>query len=252
MTFLNALLGFGAAAFVVPLIIHLLHRSKFQILDWGAMHLLESSIKVNSRKIQWQHLLLLLLRCLLPVLLAFAMARPLIQSWKSSGTDSAVALSVILDDSMSMFARDGGANQTRFASACATLSELLSQLPSGSSASIILGGDAPERIADQVPETLVKRLQETRDRTIPAGPMDLDSATRSALEWLGAASQTRRHLIVMSDFQKSDWSGDANQRHAEVKALIEQQTVRPSLNWFQVGNSTSAATARVNRAKHNA
>ncbi|MFM7926845.1 MAG: BatA domain-containing protein [Pirellula sp.] len=77
MTFLNALLAFGATAFSVPLIIHLLNRSKYLTIDWGAMQFLDSSVKVNSRRIQWKQLLLLLIRCLIPVLLALAMARPL-------------------------------------------------------------------------------------------------------------------------------------------------------------------------------
>ncbi len=87
MTLLNALLAFGATAFAVPLIIHLLNRSKYLTIDWGAMEFLDSSVKVNSRRIQWKQLLLLLVRCLIPILLALAMAPPLIQSWKdASGT----------------------------------------------------------------------------------------------------------------------------------------------------------------------
>ncbi len=40
MNFLNlALLG-GAAALAIPIIIHLFHKSRFQVVKWGAMHLL--------------------------------------------------------------------------------------------------------------------------------------------------------------------------------------------------------------------
>ena len=55
MTLLNGLLAFGAAAFTIPLIIHLLHRSRYQTVDWGAMHLLQSSRNLNSRRLQWFH-----------------------------------------------------------------------------------------------------------------------------------------------------------------------------------------------------
>ncbi|MFY8201350.1 MAG: BatA domain-containing protein, partial [Pirellula staleyi] len=77
MTFLNGLLAFGAAAFTIPLLIHLLHRNRYVTLDWGAMHLLQFSRSVNAKRVQWQQLLLLFLRCLLPILLALAMSRPL-------------------------------------------------------------------------------------------------------------------------------------------------------------------------------
>ena len=63
MTFLNGLLAFGALAFTVPLAIHLLFRSRFRTLDWGAMHLLDSVVRINRRRIQLLHLLLLYRRC---------------------------------------------------------------------------------------------------------------------------------------------------------------------------------------------
>ena len=102
MTFLNALLAFGATAFAVPLIIHLLNRSKYLTIDWGAMEFLDSSVKVNSRRIQWKQLLLLLVRCLIPILLALAMARPLVQTWKDASGTTPMSLAVLLDDSLSM------------------------------------------------------------------------------------------------------------------------------------------------------
>ncbi len=77
-TFLNASLLFGAAAFTVPLIIHLLHRTRFTTIEWGAMFFLDDIRRVQTRRLEWQSLLLLLIRCLIPVLLALCMARPLI------------------------------------------------------------------------------------------------------------------------------------------------------------------------------
>ena len=76
MTFLNfALLG-GIAALAIPIIIHLFHKSRFQIVKWGAMHLLEAVIRTNRRRIRIEQLILLAIRAAIPVLLALAMARP--------------------------------------------------------------------------------------------------------------------------------------------------------------------------------
>ena len=47
MTLLNQILAFGAAAFLIPLVIHILNRRRFRSVEWGAMHLLESVLKVN-------------------------------------------------------------------------------------------------------------------------------------------------------------------------------------------------------------
>ena len=71
MNFINGILGFGALAFTVPLIIHLLFRSRFKTVQWGAMHLLDNVLRVNRRRMQLTQLLLLLLRCAIPMLLAF-------------------------------------------------------------------------------------------------------------------------------------------------------------------------------------
>lgn len=129
MTLLNGLLAFGAAAFTIPLIIHLLHRSRYQTVDWGAMHLLQSSRNLNSRRLQWQQILLLLLRCSLPVLLAIAMARPLLQSLLSDDGKSALSIAILLDDSMSMFAanlkENGVSNPTHFSVACRSATDIL-------------------------------------------------------------------------------------------------------------------------------
>ena len=50
MRFLNPALLLGAAALAIPIIIHLFHKSRFQIVKWGAMHLLEAVIRTNQRQ----------------------------------------------------------------------------------------------------------------------------------------------------------------------------------------------------------
>ena len=106
MTLLNGILALGALAFTVPLEIHLLFRSRFKTIDWGAMHLLESVVRINRRRIQLLHLLLLLLRCLLPVLLAFCLARPVLTGFHSLPGDAPQTVILALDDSRSMSARN--------------------------------------------------------------------------------------------------------------------------------------------------
>ena len=78
MTFLNPALAFGALAFAIPLIIHILNRSRFKTVEWGAMHLLESVIKVNHKRFRIDQLILLLVRCAIPVLLALCLAKPVL------------------------------------------------------------------------------------------------------------------------------------------------------------------------------
>ena len=60
LNLLNSPLAWGAVAFCVPLILHILNRSRFRRVEWGAMHLLDSVVKVNHRRFQLEQLLLLL------------------------------------------------------------------------------------------------------------------------------------------------------------------------------------------------
>jgi len=106
VTLLNGILAFGALAFTVPLVIHLLFRNRFRVLDWGAMHLLEAVVRINRRRLQLMHLLLLLLRCLIPILLAYCLARPVLTGFRVLPGDAPRTVVIVLDDSQSMAARD--------------------------------------------------------------------------------------------------------------------------------------------------
>ena len=81
MTFLNGILAFGAIAALVPLLIHLLNRSRFKVVAWGAIHLLESVLRKNRRQIQLEQIILLIIRCIIPILLALALARMVVTEW---------------------------------------------------------------------------------------------------------------------------------------------------------------------------
>ena len=81
MTFLNVSLALGVAALAVPLIIHIFNRSRFKIVNWGAMHLLESVIRVNRKQVQLEQLILLIIRCAIPILLALCLARMVVTDW---------------------------------------------------------------------------------------------------------------------------------------------------------------------------
>lgn len=80
MTFLKISMLLGLAAVAIPIIIHLLNRSKPKLIDWGAMQFLLASITARSRRIKIEDAILLCLRCLGLAALALAMARPFLPS----------------------------------------------------------------------------------------------------------------------------------------------------------------------------
>lgn len=246
MTFLNALLAFGATAFSVPLIIHLLNRSKYLTIDWGAMQFLDASVKVNSRRIQWKQLLLLLIRCLIPVLLALAMARPLIQTWKDTAGSTPMSLAILLDDSLSMQSvndKQGriGEKRNRIQQAVAQIQKILEELPAGSDASVILGGKPVEMWAQHQPSELSKRLLALNDRTESAGRLDLSEAARSAASWLEKSSNPRRHLLLVSDFQASEWKSTQQDLSRDLAKQLASRNV--PIAWSFLNAATPAEAA---------
>ena len=244
MTLLNGLLAFGAAAFTIPLLIHLLHRSRYQTIDWGAMHFLQSSRNVNSRRVQWQQLLLLLLRCALPVLLALAMARPLLQSFLSASGPSVMSIAIVIDDSMSMFANDNSNREnakatplavgTRFSAACKSAADILNSLPSGSNATVLFGGSKPETLTGQVPDAIAASLIGHSKRTVPAGGFALEESIRISLEWLAKSQYAHRKIVVISDFQRHEWSDQNSAQVANIAKLIALESIPPELAFINV------------------
>src|SRR4051812_25487233 len=60
----------------VPIIIHLLNRRRFQLVEWAPMKYLKLTIKTNRRRMRLEQLLLLIVRTLIVALLFIALARP--------------------------------------------------------------------------------------------------------------------------------------------------------------------------------
>lgn len=76
MGFLNPGLLWFALGGAVPVIIHLLHRQKFRRVRWAAMEFLLNALRKTQRRMRVENLILLLVRILVMILLAMAVARP--------------------------------------------------------------------------------------------------------------------------------------------------------------------------------
>src|SRR5437870_4040544 len=104
-----ALFWAGAAAASGPVIIHLLNRRRFRILDWAAMDFLLQSQRKNRRRVKIEELILLALRVLAILLMGAALARPLLSRAGlldvigKTGTD----IVAVLDDSFSTAQKHG-------------------------------------------------------------------------------------------------------------------------------------------------
>lgn len=103
-----AMAGF-AALLAVPLVIHLLNRRRYRTVPWAAMEFLLAAYQKRRKKLQVENLLLLLLRCAIPVVLALVFARPAFgpQSLLAGLGEPQREVVVVLDESYSMGRRLG-------------------------------------------------------------------------------------------------------------------------------------------------
>ena len=147
--FVHSWLALGALGASVPIIIHFLFRRRFKIVRWAAMEFLLASLRKNFRRLRMQNLLLLLLRVLMMLLIAFALARPRLAEsglLNMIGAESRQVI-LVLDDSMSMSCRDG--SDTAFARAQKMALDILSPaggLRAGDSVSLIMMSDVARAV----------------------------------------------------------------------------------------------------------
>lgn len=233
MTFLNVIMLGGMAALTVPLVIHLFHRSKPTHVYWGAMHLLEQALLENKRRLNLENLLLLLIRCLIPLLLALAMARPVFTQFAQLLGSAKSSLAVVLDDSYSMSATRAG--RSAYDDAVEAVGELADSAGRGSDVNVVLSGGTPRRLMDTPSFDSIRINRELGD-TIPLhGVGDWGASLEAGIAMLENMSHPVRDLIWVSDFQKLNFGTQSSGAVGRLGQLIRESEVRPRVILYPVG-----------------
>ena len=235
MEFLNRILLGGVAAAAIPLIIHLLNRSRYRVVRWGAMEFLRSMVQVNRRRVRLERLVLLLIRCAIPALLALCLARPVLTGWRTLAGDGPCSTVLLLDDSYSMQAGDGA--RTNFQVAVEQGGGILTGLTRGSDASIVrTAGPAAPVLAE--PTLDVGRLADRLgDLEAEGAASTVQGAIEASADALAQMLHRRRSLVVISDFQKSDWAGAPDGAPAQLARRVRSLAGSPSLTLLRVGSA---------------
>lgn len=231
MTLLNGLLAFGALAFTIPLAIHLLFRSRFTTVDWGAMHLLDSVIRINRRRLQLMNLLLLLLRCLLPILLAFCLARPLLTGFQTLPGDAPLSLVIAIDDSRSLTARDES-GLTRAERMRNDLREMIGGLSRRDEVILVRSSRVSSPAASMGSQDALRRIDQL---TFHSGPLQLDRLMDAAINAAEDASQAQRRILVVSDFQSENVGDGAIEALARIEGQVADRPNQPIISFLNYG-----------------
>lgn len=233
IVFSNILLLGGIAAVSIPIMIHLFNRSRYRVVKWGAMHLLESVVRVNRKRVRIEQLILLLLRCAIPVILAIMMAQPVVTNWTALSGNAKSGNVILLDNSYSMEAKTAG--NSHFKKAVDSSSQIIKQLKRGSEVSVITmaGGVAP--LTHDPSFDLKGMVTELDKMRAGFGSVDTLEALETGLSTTAAMTPGKRDLILISDFQRTNWTADKDAAIERVKELTKGMAIKPSLTFFKVG-----------------
>ncbi len=209
----NGALLWGTLLIASPIIIHLLSRRKFRILDWAAMDFLLEAERRNRRRIQLEHLILLLLRCLAIILLAFLAARLFLTRTGLAGRaieTARIERIILLDDSPSMAARLG--SRTVFEEAKRGLVEFARRTAiehPGDTLTLILTSQPsrPVLSGQFLTGTKVDAVVRTIESLEPCDKSAAFDVAFAALEQTLASPRgnLNRALTIITDLRRRDW-----------------------------------------------
>jgi hypothetical protein len=207
-----------AAAASVPIIIHLLNRRRFRIVDWAAMRFLLAAQRQNVRRLRLEQWLLLAIRCGILVLLAIALAavtpwaESLWQRFMPGSGLAAPAVSgrthkvIIVDSSLSMTAR--GEDGTAFDRARTLAAELVRTSAGGDGFSVVAMGTPLQAIVPGPAEDAGKVVREIEALRCSHGPADLAAALNLSDELIRRTpgKYAQREIHVLTDLHRATWS----------------------------------------------
>ena len=249
----------GLGAVSIPIVIHLLSRRRYRVVDWAAMRFLLAAQKQNIRKMRLEQFILLAVRTTLMLLLVLAMvsAMPWAEAlWQRFFPASAALASVssqrthkilVIDASLSMALKRG--EKTCFELAKARAGELIELSPSGDGFSVVLLSAPPQRIVGETAEDPRRVADEVRGLRVTHGNADL-AATLNTVEDILRRSPAKfeaREVVFITDLQRATWLGfpvsdskgpTASREVTETMLRLQQQARLVFLNVGQddVGN----------------
>ena len=189
------------------------------------MEFLLASLRKNYRRLRMQNLLLLLLRVLMILLIAFALARPRLAESGLLDLIGAETRHVILvlDASMSMSCRDGV--DTVFARAQKMALDILSPaggLKAGDSVSLVMMSDVARSVIKEPTNDIGVVRREISSARAGWGGTDVRGALVAAARMLDSTNRPRKEIFLITDLQAVGWGERGEAPSAELKGALER------------------------------
>jgi hypothetical protein len=243
MTFAAPLFLLAAAAGLIPVVLHLIHRQKAREVRFSTLRFLKLSVQRTLRRKYVEDMTLLLVRAGVLLLIAVGLARPALTSLASLwGGGKSAAVAIVLDNSASMALADAG--RPRFETARQGVEQVLARLRPGDRVALLptCGPPGPElgRLF-RTHETVRQALELCRPAYERA---DLAVKLRQAEALLSQAEATIKEVYVFTENQAISWEGLKEPAHDESEEKGERGRVtEPPLVLVNVARDPAANVA---------
>jgi Aerotolerance regulator N-terminal/von Willebrand factor type A domain len=219
----------GVAAIAAPLAVHWLTKPRPRRMPLSTVRFVLAAVQQKRSRFRIRDWIILLLRGLAVMLLAWAFARPLLGAKPLIDTtsDGSAVRIVLLDSSLSMSAISGG--QQAFDRARAAAVRYIQYQPDLRT-DLLLAAARPGPVFDAA-STNFSALREALDAAVvQPQALDVQTAINRAAEIFAKTPRNpggRVELIILSDFQRSSWAS-ADFSPLPKDALIQLDSVAPA------------------------
>ena len=223
MAFLTPFFFLGLGAIAIPVLVHLIQREKKRVVEFPSLMFVRRIPYQSVRRRRIRHWALLLLRAAAIALIVAAFARPFMHQGAvaAAAIGGAREIVILLDDSASMGYGD------HWARAQEAARTVVRGMTANDRATLVLFGKNAE-----------ENMRATADRSrleaaitaakVSSGATRYGPALKLAESILSRSPIKRRDAVLISDFQRSGWSGSEEVRFGEGMTVNTVSVASPN------------------------
>ncbi len=223
MSFVEPLFLVGLLAAGLPILVHLINRRKAVVQDFPPLKFLIQSQKRVATGIKVRQWLMMAIRVLVVVFLAFALAKPfyLSESGLTAEERMPTATVYVVDTSLSMASSDWWSN------AMDALDEDVGALRPWDEVALVVADAEPRAAVDRLSTNHSDLLDKVGDLRPGAHSADVRESVQLAADMLASSQLPNKRIVVVSDLAKG---GLASGEPIQTLHLVEFLDVREVAN----------------------
>jgi aerotolerance regulator-like protein len=207
----------------LPLLIHLVVRSKTRVVPFSTLRFVRSSLRQTAGRRRVRRWTLLGCRMALLALLIWAVAQPARRLAANWSQNPSVAAAIVVDTSYSMALRDG--QTSLLAKADQTVNQLLAQELQNAQIAVFTSRPNPDTEHFQSAEAA---LTNWKTLTLQPALSPLEDRIAAAAQALSLRTEDQRWLIIVSDLQQREFPAPLPSVPGIRTALIDLHPLRAS------------------------